>query len=143
MAYFSGARGVYALYLTTDYLPLLKLRGWPDFASVSLLKANFTGSALLFSFAWRMDKVLRGKTVDGSYENHAARPLSPVYALALLIVINSAIIYHFTVYGSPLYLLLGTRSHGQLALCRNPGGPCRAATRQIRDTAFPPSPVTG
>ena len=42
------ALGGYALYLATDYLPLLKLRGWPDFASVSLLKANFTGSALLF-----------------------------------------------------------------------------------------------
>ncbi|HBR7308537.1 TPA: hypothetical protein ACV5EY_002566 [Klebsiella aerogenes] len=135
------ALGIYALYLATDYLPLLKLRGWPDFASISLLKANFTGSALLFfSFAWRMGRVLHGKTVDGSYENRLLTAIAG-FTLVLLIVINSAIFtLHFTVYSSPHYIRCWEPvPMGSWHYARTPEICVRHGYAPIRDTATPRS----
>ena len=133
--------GVYALYLTTDYLPLLKLRHWPDFASISLLKANFTGSAMLFfSFSWRMGRVLRGKAVDGSYENRLLTAIAG-FTLALLIVINGAIFtLHFTVYDSPRYIRCWEPvPWGSWHYAKTPELCVQHGYAPIRDTATPRS----
>lgn len=87
-----------------------------------------------------MGRVLRGKTVDGSYENRLLTAIAG-FTLALLIVINSAIFtLHFMVYGSPRYIRCWEPvPMGSWHYARTPEICVQHGYAPIRDTATPRS----
>lgn len=98
--------GLYALYLSLDYLSLLHLTQVPDFWTQNILKANFVcwGPGLM-AMSWVASKnVYFPQATPLRHETHI---LAFTYwlTLGLLLAVNTLIIFsHFTIFSPDRYV---------------------------------------